>query len=245
MRRMTPAAIVRTTLLTSTALLLLIASFGCEQNQTAEPAPVVHTPLDLDPTHDIEIGEWWTNGRNLMRLYPDGRYAQYATMNRYETPVQRGRWSQGSYAVLWLEPYTTQQQRIRVSIDRVDGEIVLNVPKLGTMHAVNKPPAVLEDQLVGTWENQLGRLRLDRSMRFEYDRKWSGDGAAPVATFPSQGAWRLIDRQLELRPDSPVFETVWMKVEVSADGITLESPHGVFRKPAIGWMTTETDANPG
>lgn len=220
-----------------------LASIGCEQ-KSVEPEPVVHTPLDLDPTQDIVLGQWWTNGKELLRLYDDGRYSQYASMNRYEIPEQRGRWSRGSYAVIWMEPYATRQQRIRVSIDRADGKIVLNIPKLGVLHSMDDPPPVLEDRLIGTWENQIGAIRLNSNMRFEYSRKWAGDNPSPT-TMPAQGKWRITGQILELIPDSPAYETVWIEIKVSTEGITLQSPKGIFRKQTVGMITSETHSGSG
>ena len=74
------------------------------------------TPLPLDPTDDIELAEWWTNGYHLLHLGGDGFYRLYAENNRYLEPLERGKWWQQSYATVWLETYDQLPVRPSVSV---------------------------------------------------------------------------------------------------------------------------------
>lgn len=74
-------------------VILLIAYVAACNDESVLPEPVVHTPLVLDPTEEVELAEWYTNGRELLHLYADGRYALHGTMNRYESAKERGRWA--------------------------------------------------------------------------------------------------------------------------------------------------------
>ena len=127
----------------SVFLIALPFSLGaCESGPEEEPQPiVVRSPLEHDPLDHIEIGPWWSNGSVLLRLDDDGHYVLYRGMNRYRAARGRGRWSQPSYAVMWLEPYDTiEPERVRVSISRVRGELALTLPRQAPMFAIAGPP---------------------------------------------------------------------------------------------------------
>lgn len=213
---------------------------GCGSDDI-EPEPVVHTPLDLDPTEDVEIAEWWTTGKRLLHLYDDGRYALYSSTNRYDTPVERGRWSQGSYAALWMEPYTTQHRRVRVSISKVNGELRLDVPKVGELRPLEQPPRVVEDRLVGLWKGPLGDLYLYDNMLFEYKRVRGDTSLSPL---PTTGQWRITDKSVTLLPDSPAYQTTRLNMNMSNEGMILESSFGTFQREGSDRITTETSDMP-
>lgn len=218
-----------------------LGAVGCNDNSVL-PAPVVETPLPLDPSEDVQLAEWYTNGRELLHLYADGRYALHGTMNRYETAIECGRWSKGSYAVIWLEPYTTQHERIRVSLNKADNMVVLNVPKHGLMKPQDQPPTVLEDRVIGVWTGDPGVLRLTQDLQFTFTQKKS-DSASTRATYPTQGTWRVVGRDIELQPLSPAQETVLLKVNTTGGGLALVGLDSTFRR-ASSRMTSETNAQP-
>jgi hypothetical protein len=226
-------------LVSFSALSILLAACN---DESVLPEPVVETPLALDPSDDVQVAEWYTNGRELLHLYGDGRYALHGTMNRYETAIERGRWSKGGYAVIWLEPYTTQHERIRVSLNKVDTMIVLNVPKHGVMKPQDQPPTVLEDRVIGVWMGDPGTLRLTQDLQFEFTQKPSTAGATNNR-YPTQGSWRVVGHDLELRPLSPAYETVLLKVNTTGDGLALVGLEGTFRR-ASSRMTSESNAQP-
>src|SRR5687767_11356489 len=130
---------------------VLVANFvvciGCESRHMRDPEPMVSTPLEFDPTEQFELSRWWSNGKQLLRLESNASYALYPDQNRYRLPLERGRWSQQSYAVLWLEPYTQRELvRQRVGITKIDKKFALVVPKYKPMFAIKSPPEVTEDR---------------------------------------------------------------------------------------------------
>ena len=226
-------------------VILLIAYVAACNDESVLPEPVVHTPLVLDPTEEVELAEWYTNGRELLHLYADGRYALHGTMNRYESAKERGRWSKESYAMLWLEPYTTQHERIRVSISKVDNMIVLNVPKHGVMKPQDAPPTVLEDRVIGIWMGEPGTLRLSQDMQFDFtlrDASASDAVTGAAGRIPTHGSWRVVGRDLELQPLSPAYEIVLLKVNMTSEGIALVGLDSTFRR-ASSRMTSEPNAS--
>jgi len=213
---------------------------GCASEDIV-PEPVVHTPLELDPTEDIEIAEWWTTGERLLHLYEDGRYALYNSTNRYDTPVQRGRWSQGSYAVLWLEPYTTEHKRIRVRISQAGAEPRLTIPRVGELAPLRRPPRVVEDQLIGVWQGPGGDLHLHGDKTFEY-KPVHGD--MTTSRLPTSGQWRTTDKSVTLLPNSPAYTSARLDMKMSNHGMILDAPHGTFNRGVRERVTTETSTRP-
>ena len=63
-------------------------------------------PADVDPTARVDLTGWWSNGIQLLRLDPDGRYELYDSLTRLEPPLHRGRWNLRTNERLTLEPYT-------------------------------------------------------------------------------------------------------------------------------------------
>ncbi|MCA9291440.1 MAG: hypothetical protein KDA25_09950, partial [Phycisphaerales bacterium] len=101
---------------------------GCnDAERFLEPLPPSQ-PLAFDPTEPYTMSEWWTNGHQLLRLQADRRYLLYGTTNRYDRPVQIGRWSRQSFACLWFEPYSSlRSERLRVAVSKVDDRIALSI----------------------------------------------------------------------------------------------------------------------
>ena len=123
------------------ALLLLL---GCVTTEDLMPPVVIATPLDPDPTDQIELAEWWTNGRQMIQLEEAGTYAQFNSTNRYREPAEHGKWWQQSYAVLWLEPYRERRPEVRrVGITKIDGKLAL--PGADRRYTFS-PPAPLPDR---------------------------------------------------------------------------------------------------
>ena len=121
-------------------VLLMMPLAACEPEYFREPEPVVSKPLAFDPTEEYELGPWWSNGTQILRLDHDAAYTLYSAQNRYRQPIEQGRWYQQSYAVMWLEPYGgLKPDRSRVSIQKIDGKIALVLPKLKPMFATDPP----------------------------------------------------------------------------------------------------------
>lgn len=203
---------------------------GCSSKQKpVEPEPfAISTPLELDPTDEYDLPSWWTNGEALLHLAADGTYAMYEGINRYHDPVQRGRWWQHSYAAVWLEPYAELSDRkIRTSIRRIDEAFVLEAPGLEPMMALEGPPPVLEDRLLGRWRADFGTLRLDPDLRYVYSTATAG-APQPASLAGHDGAWSIENDSIILRPNSPGLPTMRVRIEQQDDTIVLETADGRF-----------------
>ncbi len=172
---------------------------GCE---SAEPAssetPTYVGPLPFDPTEEYELSEWWTNGQVMMRLRPTNQYMIYASMNRYEPPIQIGRWDQDSYAVIWLHPYTTRSpEPIRMRVRKIDDRIAVQLPGEAPMFGAAGPPRVAEDVVIGEWSDGVNRAKFFATLRYQWGRDTGDDIGDPV-----YGRWSVADDTVViLEPD--------------------------------------------
>jgi len=185
-----------------TGLMLITLVCGCESTPAEEPSAPASTPLVHDPTDDEPLGVWWTNGSQLLHLGEDQHFALFATESRYREPSEQGRWSRQSYAALILEPYQRRRtESIRVGIDRREGRLTLQVRDLDPMWNVDDPPAQPEDQLIGGWQGDSGRLWLNAVGSYTF----APDRIAPVVV-GHQGAWTLNGNELVCRPYPQTIE---------------------------------------
>lgn len=179
-----------------------VALGGCSSSRDRVPAPVIHTPLEVDPLERHEFTGWWSNDSELLLLNPDASYVLWTSLNRYHAAEERGRWSQQSYAVLRLEPFTryrTDPHRVRVV--RIDGGIGIELPRREPMKMIEQPPLMPEDELFGTWVGEAGTLRLRDTMRYSFSpRAMRTD--QPLVLAGHEGRWRLVDQFIELHPDT-------------------------------------------
>lgn len=193
----------------SMLIAVLLVLPGCASDPEVEPTPV--TRLPLDPTEPADTVGWWSNGTRLLHLFEDERFALYDGLNRYQDPMHVGRWSVGSYAVLWMEPYRTRQhQRWRVGLRRHEGEILLDLPNEPPMVKLDEPPGVLEDRLIGTWTGADGALELDPSLGFVLRRSAESTAAG------CRGRWWLDGTTVRLEPIANV-PPAW-SLDVHTDG---------------------------
>jgi hypothetical protein len=210
--------------------LLILLPCACESTEDLMPPPVVHTPLALDPMEEHELGQWWTNGQEMLRLDESGFYALFGEMNRYHRPVQRGKWWQQSYAVLWLEPYEAlRTEWIRVQISKINGRLALTIPKMEPMFAIERPPMVMEDRLLGQWTSEKGTLFLSGNLRYTLTpARAEIDERAIIAGH--RGTWRLADDRLLLTPDPPNMGPFEFRVDESDDELWLRGATATFRR---------------
>ncbi len=207
---------------------VLLAFLGCESEQI-EPAPVVSTPLELDPTEQIELAGWWSNGERMLRLQQDGSYWRYASANRYHAAAEHGKWWQHSYAALWLAPY--QQLRrppTRVAITKIDGRLALRLNDLEPLLALEARPAAPEDKLVGWWEGTFGELRLGHDGRYAYSPPAQDDQPASVAGH--LGTWRLRERVVWLQPAAPNLQPIQLRIFGRGDAMRLRADEGELER---------------
>lgn len=206
------------------------ATTGCKSyEEKYNLVPVAETPLEFDPTEQYVLAQWWTNGSQLLRLDDTAHYVLYSTTNRYGAVIERGRWSPHSYAAMWLEPYNERgAQRRRVRITKIDGELAVIVPDYEPMYALDQPPVVLEDRLLGQWEGPWGSLRLDGDLRYTLVFT-TGDEATLSAVIRQHGSWRVADGYVLLHAQPGEVMTSLGIVEQD-DAIILKAPTSSLTK---------------
>jgi hypothetical protein len=208
-------------------VLTAIVGAGCASEKKKTPDPLtLSTPLPLDPTETYEIAEWWTNGKQLLQLSEMGVYRLHDGINRYRTPIERGRWSRRNYAALWIEPYAElPREPTRISIRRVGDRLELDMRSLQPMTALETPPDVIEDHLIGGWSGDVGSLVLGSDLRYSFSRSTTrSSGPAELAS--EEGGWKVQDDFLVLRPDSRGIATTVVRVLVNEDGMFLDTQDG-------------------
>ncbi len=209
------------------AVLIAIVGAGCASDKKDKQDPLaVSTPLPLDPTNTYEIAEWWTNGKQLLQLTETGVYRLYEGINRYRMPIERGQWSRRNYAALWIEPYAElPREPARIPIRLVGDELALEVRTLQPMTALEMPPDVIEDHLIGGWSGDIGSLVLGGDLRYSFSRNETrSSGPAELAS--EEGGWQVRDDFLVLRPDSSGIRPTVVRVHVNDDGMFLETQDG-------------------
>lgn len=216
----------RTLLLVLVEMAALLAA-GCAPTGPGQEAIEEPKPLPFDPTEQYTLARWWTDGRGLLDLAPDGAFTRYDSMDRYHEPIERGRWWQQSYAALWLEPYAElQSPRRRVSIIKIDGQIRLECGATVPLWSLPGAPEAIEDRLLGSWSGEPGRLRLLGNMRYDLRVRPQDGPPAAAAIAGHSGTWRVVGEVLTLRPDSPAAAPMELEVWQGAGEIILASSAG-------------------
>ncbi len=211
------------------SLALLILLHGCQSEENLLPEPVVHTPLAFDPLEEYEPGQWWTNGHHMLRLDEVGSYALYGGMNRYHPPLQHGRWSQITYAELRLEPYDVLPRPARrIQITRIEGKVVLIFDAEEPMYAIDHPPRVTEDELLGAWSCEQGMLVMSDDLRYVFSP--SRDAALSENLVGHYGTWKVSGMNVTLHPHSPAVSPWQMHIQLHSEPPELKMLNMVFRR---------------
>ncbi len=222
-------------LLSIVALVPALAG-GCSSGDKTQTASVkdVSTPLPLDPTQEVPVAEWWTNGRQLLHLDEDGYYKLYAANNRYHPAQEQGRWWRQSYATVWLEPYDQRpQEPTRIQLRREGELVVMYVRNFATMTALDEPPVVVEDRLFGRWMGGGGTLQLGTDLRYSYQPR-EAERVGPASLASQEGAWLVEDDLLVLKPDSAGQSPTLVRIRAEDETITLELAEGrLVRSPVM------------
>lgn len=215
-------------------VVMLLLLVGCESTEeTDQAAMMTSIPLQFDPTEKYVLAAWWSNDEQLLHLDRIGFYRLYKGTNRYRGTAERGRWWQHSYAALWLEPYSQlPQDPTRVSIRKSDDGFTIELRDLEEMKALDEPPAVLEDRLIGTWRGAFGRLTLGSDSRYAYSPA-APPQATPAVVAGHQGDWRIQDTMLLLLPDSPAMEPIALSVSATDETAGLRSSAGPLQRVAF------------
>lgn len=228
--------------------LVAMSGIGCEPDlskTSSNPTFMAHhdsTPLPLDPTAPVPVEGWWSNGRQLLQLSEDGAYRLWSSVNRFDAPLQTGRWSRPTYAVVEIEPYGTRlPERTRCQLEPSGSEIRLAIPGLDPMVRFESAPPVIEDRLVGVWRGAGGTLRLTHDGRYRAEAPATasnassgGSGSHPIALAGHGGRWLVDESNLLLIPDSPSVPTVILAVEaLGQENVRLRAGDGAYERVAM------------
>ncbi len=161
MRRSLPAV-------ASLLLSVLCAPFvgSAFAQQSAPPIIPKGAKLDIDPTEQIDVSGWWSNGSVLLSVRGDGSFLMWDQPNRYREPTKRGRWHRQNYRTFWIEPYFDPKTpgnappRTRCALRRTEGVLLLDVGDAAGLAQSTTPPLAPEDAHVGRWNGPGGTLDL-------------------------------------------------------------------------------------
>lgn len=213
-----------------TAVLLALALAALPGPAPACPGPPeLKVPdLDFDPARPEPIVGWWSNGRELLHLAPNGAYRMWPTLDRFRPPAEFGAWRRENYVFFDLEPYRAKPgTRIRVNMQKDAGVTELVRDGLADFRWSAAPPRTLADDMLGTWIGATERLVVLDSGRYEWNRTAEASGITGHA-----GAWTTEHDILVLDPDSPAIEPVRMRLVRPVDGpLALESADGRLMHP--------------
>ncbi len=181
--------------------------------QSDAPAPPPIPALDIDPTEQIDVRGWWSNGRELLLIQADGGYKLWKGTNRFLAPDDVGRWDRQTYRTLWLETYRGQKHsRDRAHLRREGGTLLLSVRDLQPMQQLARPPHTREDSLVGAWSGPPGTLTLRDDGTYSFSVAKSGPKDRQPARIGSHsGTWLVRDETVVLSQGDrmkPVVATI-------------------------------------
>ena len=149
------------------ALALGAATGGWAQNSKNVP----DAPLDFDPAHPERVDGWWTNGKELLCLDPNGAYRLWVSQDRFKRPVEYGAWRRSNYFFFDLEPYRAKPgTRFRVNMQKDRGTTELVRDGMGPFRSVPAPPRVMADEMLGSWISPTEQLLVFENGRYEWRR---------------------------------------------------------------------------
>lgn len=195
----------------SLVLLVALSTPGCAPRSSVDAVP----ELTLDPTHEVPLIGWWYNGTEALHLQRNSEYQLFADSNRYARPLSNGRWTQKTYATLFLSPYNTPNtMRQRVTLSRDGDHLTLNIP--GYTSFLRSDPLNSADmqKLATTWISSTGVLDLRSDQRYVYRPISTSAQAMNVG---HRGIWSLKENVVTLFPDPSGVKQVSFEVRQQAD----------------------------
>jgi len=211
------------------AMVALVGPSAAAQSEAPPPPPI--PALDIDPTEQIDVKGWWSNGRELLLIQPDGGYRFWKGTNRFLAPDDVGRWDRQTYRTLWLETYRGQKHsRDRAHLRREDGLLLLTLRDLQPMKPMVRPPHTREDTIVGIWSGPPGSLHLreDGTYSLEVQRADAKD-RQPVRLGSHSGTWLIRDNSVVLSQGAhaqPVMAGLVVPEQDPPQPPTLPAPEG-------------------
>ena len=185
---------------------------GCQTKPPTDYAP----ELTLDPTHEVPLIGWWYNGTQVLRLEDNSQYQLFADTNRYARPLSNGRWSQKTYATLFLSPYNTPtSMRQRLTIARDGEDVTLEIPGYATFSPWDPHNATGIKELSTQWRSAAGTLDLRSDQRYVYRPVPNSNQA--MSEVGHGGVWTLEDRIVNLFPDPQGVDELSFEIRQQSD----------------------------
>ena len=201
------------------AIVALVGPRASAQSEAPAPPPI--PALDIDPTEQIDIKGWWSNGRELLLIQADGGYKLWKGTNRFLAPDDIGRWDRQTYRTFWLETYRGDaHSRDRAHLRREDGILLLSLRDLQPMKQLARPPHTREDSLAGAWSGPPGTLTLRDDGTYSFSvSKTNPKDRQPARLGSHSGTWLVRDETVVLSQGSrsqPVVATIVTPVSAPA-----------------------------
>jgi hypothetical protein len=209
--------------------ILCSGSIASAQSEAPPPPPI--PALDIDPTEEIDVRGWWSNGRELLLIETDGKYKLWKGTNRFVAPDDVGRWDRQTYRTLWLETYRAEKHsRDRAHLRREDGKLLMSLRDLEPMQQLARPPHTREDTIVGVWSGPPGTLTLrdDGTYSLEVQKPGAKD-RQPVRLGSHSGTWLVRDDTVVLSQGAhaqPVVAGLVVPAQDPPQPPTLPAPEG-------------------
>ena len=184
--------------------------------------------LDFDPAKPEPIVGWWSNGRELLHLAPNGAYRMWVSQDRFKYPLEVGAWRRENYAFFDLEPYRAKPgTRIRVNMQKDAGTTELVRDGLADFRWSAVPPHIVADDMLGAWVAPTEQLLVFENGRYEWRRTAAASGITEHS-----GAWNSEHDVLVLAPDSPAIDNQRLRLVKAPDGeFALETANGRLMHP--------------
>ncbi|NBX37293.1 MAG: hypothetical protein EBR10_08760 [Planctomycetes bacterium] len=213
--------------------------------QSAPPIIPKGANLDIDPTEQIDMSGWWSNGAVVLSVKRDGSFLMWDQPNRYREPSARGRWHRQNYRTFWIEPYFDPKTpgnappRTRCALRRTNGVLLVDVGAASGLAHSTTPPLAPEDAHVGRWNGPGGTLDLRADGSFSLTAAPLPNSSAPPSV--QGGRWTFDGKLIQLfrgeERDAPLrCVPVQRPGAVSSDGsmtneiVALATPIGELRR---------------
>jgi hypothetical protein len=209
--------------------LLLTAAVGLAPSAHAQNSGKFdEVPLEFDPAKPEPVVGWWSNGKELLHLAPNGAYRLWVSQDRFKYPLEVGAWRRENYAFFDLEPYRAKPgTRIRVNMQKDGAVTELARDGMGDFRWSAMPPRVIADEMLGAWISPSEQLLVFENGRYEWQRTGPATGITGHG-----GAWNTDGDVLIMAPDSPALDSQRLRLVRVEEGVyALETANGRLMHP--------------
>lgn len=180
--------------------LLLVTTFAAPT--FAQDDAAVTSTLQMDPEAPQQFRGWWLADNALLLVAADGSFKLWKGRDRYTRPHTVGRWHQRNHAVVMLESYALPRPRqARLSMWLDEGALKADLGSM-TLSKAASPPRTPEDDLIGTWIGDGGKLHMLENLTYAWEAPL-GETPEPVVLGSQQGTWSYRNGELRLVPLAP------------------------------------------